>query len=309
MKKTKGRTVFTIILIVLCAALAIAIAVTIYNKMNPAPQEVRRAAAAPAEATAVRVQPVVLGDVRNSVVINGEVLAGTQVSANPTVAGRLTDLNVKIGDSVRAGQLIAYVDPSRPGEVYSKSPVVAAIAGTVLSTPANIGDSVSAQTAIVTIGDLSSIVLETYVPERFSTDLRIGLTAEVGLQAISDERFAAQVYEVSPVLDPVSRTTRIRLRFPNRDNRIKAGMFATVYLVTKEANNVSIIPRSALINTAGTWICYVANDQSIAERRELTLGLESEDTVEIVQGIIPGEMIVVLGQNFLSDQEPVRIVE
>jgi multidrug efflux pump subunit AcrA (membrane-fusion protein) len=306
--KINRRKVFTIILILCCAALAIAIAINIYNKMNPPPQEAAPQAV-PTEATAVRVQPVEIGDVRNSVVVNGEVLAGTQVSANPTVAGKLTDLHVKIGDSVRAGQTIAFVDPSRPGEVYSKSPVVAAISGTVLSTPVNIGDSVTTQTAIVTIGDLNSIVLETHVPERFSTDLRAGLTAEVSLEAITEERFLAQVYEVSPVLDPVSRTTRIRLRFPNQDNRIKVGMFATVYLVTRESNNVTIIPRSALINTLGTWICYVANNQSIAERRELTLGLESEDTVEIIEGIVPGEMIVVLGQNFLSNQEPVRIVE
>lgn len=306
--KIHGRKVFTIILILLCVALAAAIAVNINNRMNPPPQAAAPQAA-PSAATAVRVMPVETGSVRNSVVINGEILAGTQVSANPTVAGKLTDLNVKIGDSVRAGQTIALVDPSRPGEVYSKSPVISTISGTVLSTPVSVGDSVTTQSTVALIGDLNSVILETYVPERFSTDLRTGLTAEVSLEAISTERFLAQVYEVSPVLDPVSRTTRIRLRFPRRDNRIKVGMFATVYLVTRESDNVTVIPRSALINTAGMWICYVANNQNIAERRELTLGLESEDTVEIVQGVVPGETIVVLGQNFLSDLEPVRVVE
>ncbi len=308
MKKTRGRTVFTVILILCCAALAAAIAVNVYNRLHPEEQQAR-IVTTPAEATAVRVVPVETGDVRNSVIVNGEILARTQVSANPTAAGKLTDLYVKVGDSVRAGQTIALVDPSRPGEVYSKNPVVAAISGTVLSTPVNVGDSVTAQSVILVIGDLSSIVLETYVPERFSADLRTGLTAEAAFEAMPGERFLADVYEVSPVLDPVSRTIRIRLRFPRRDNRIKAGMFATVYLVTRESDDVTLIPRSALINTEGKWICYTVNDQSIAERRELILGLESEDTVEIVNGIVPGERIVILGHNFLSDQEPVRIVE
>ncbi len=308
MKKIKGRTVFTVILILCCAALAAAIAVNVYNRLHPEEQQ-SRIVTTPVEATAVRVVPVEMGDVRNSVIVNGEILARTQVSANPTVAGKLTDLYVKVGDSVRAGQTIALVDPSRPGEVYSKSPVVAAISGTVLSTPVNVGDSVTAQSVILVIGDLSSIVLETYVPERFSADLRTGLTAEAAFEAMSGERFTAEVYEVSPVLDPVSRTIRIRLRFPRRDNRIKAGMFATVYLVTRESEDVTVIPRSALINTEGKWICYTVNDQHIAERRELILGLESEDTVEVVQGVTPGERLVILGQNFLSDQEPVRIVE
>lgn len=308
MKKTRGRTVFTVILILCCAALAAAIAVNVYNRLHPEEQQAR-IVTTPAEATAVRVVPVETGDVRNSVIVNGEILARTQVSANPTAAGKLTDLYVKVGDSVRAGQTIALVDPSRPGEVYSKNPVVAAISGTVLSTPVNVGDSVTAQSVILVIGDLSSIVLETYVPERFSADLRTGLTAEAAFEAMPGERFLADVYEVSPVLDPVSRTIRIRLRFPRRDNRIKAGMFATVYLVTRESDDVTLIPRSALINTEGKWICYTVNDQSIAERRELILGLESEDTVEIVNGVAPGERIVILGHNFLSDQEPVRIVE
>lgn len=308
MKKKKGSKIFTVVLIIICTALAITIAINVYNKLNPPPREAVPSMP-PAEVTAVRVETVKIGDVRNSVVINGEILAGNQVSANPTVAGKLTNLNVRVGDSVRAGQTIALVDPSRPGDVYSKSPIIAAISGTILSTPVDIGDSVTVQTAVLVIGNLNNVILETYVPERFSSDLRLGLTAEVRFQAMSNERFLAEVYEVSPVLDPASRTVRIRLRFPNRDNRIKAGMFATVYLVTREADDVPVIPRTALINTAGKWICYVANNQHIAERRELTLGLESEDTVEIVDGIVPGEMVVVLGQNFLSDQEPVRIVE
>jgi multidrug efflux pump subunit AcrA (membrane-fusion protein) len=307
MKKISRRKIFTAALIFLSFALGIAIAVNVYNKLNPPPQEI--IASRPPEPTSVRVVPIELGDVRNSVVINGEVLAGNQVSANPTVAGKLSDLYVTIGDSVHAGQTIASVDPSRPGEVYSKSPVVSTISGTVLSTPVNIGDSVTAQTAVLTIGNLNSLVLETHVPERFSAELRTGLSAEVSFEAMPEERFFAEVYEVSPVLDPASRTIRIRLRFPNGDNRVKVGMFATIYLVTREANNVAVLPRNAIINTEGTWICFTVNNENMAERREIVLGLESEDSVEIIQGIVPGEMLVIAGHNFLNDDEPVRIVE
>lgn len=277
----------------------------------PGPPAPGGAAARPTNrnATIVRVAPVTQGDIRRSVVINGDVLAGSQVSVNPTVAGKLAESFVKIGDYVRSGQAVASVDPSRPGEVYSKSPVSAPISGTVLSAPANIGDSVNVQTAIFTIGDLGSLILETYVPERFTTYLHRGLSAEVSFEAMPGELFKAEVYEVSPVLDPASRTTRIRLRFSTRDPRIRVGMFGTVHLVTQQSLNVTVIPRIALINTAGNWICYVINTRNIAERRQLSLGLESEDTVEIKSGVSPGEQVVVAGQNFLSDNEQVRIVE
>jgi multidrug efflux pump subunit AcrA (membrane-fusion protein) len=73
---------------------------------------------------------------------------------------------------------------------------------------------------------------------------------------------------------------------------------------------VPVIPRTALINTYGSWIIFVVPPGSnTASRKEVTLGLESEDMVEILTGLQPGEQVVTAGQNFLTDGDPVRIVE
>jgi RND family efflux transporter MFP subunit len=206
------------------------------------------------------------------------------------------------------------VDPSRPGEFYSQSPVVSTVSGTILQAPVNQGDTVSGQTVICVVGDLSALVVETFVPERFSTRIRPGLPAAVSFEAMPYESFAAQVDEVSPVLDPASRTLRIRLRFtpepPGRlDSRIRAGMFGTVNLVTDSRRNVPVIPRSAAINTYGTWIAFVVREDNTVERRSLALGLEEEAALEVVEGLAPGERVVTAGQNFLSDGDTVRIVD
>jgi RND family efflux transporter MFP subunit len=124
------------------------------------------------------------------------------------------------------------------------------------------------------------------------------------------ERFAAAVSEISPVLDPASRTLRIRLRFQGPiDPRIKAGMFATVSLVTNSRTNIPVIPRSAVINTYGSWIVFVVNQDTIAERREISLGIENEELVEVAGGLEIGELVVTAGQNFLSDGDLVRVVD
>jgi RND family efflux transporter MFP subunit len=246
------------------------------------------------------------------VVINGDVLTRTQVAIYPTVAGRLTELRFRVGDRVRQGETVAMVDPSRPGEVYSQSPVAAAISGTVLQSPVNPGDTVSTQTAVYVVGDLAGLRVETFVPERFSTTLRQGLPAQVQFEAMPGERFAAEVEEVSPVLDPASRTLRIRLRFTGQgspDPRIRAGMFATVSLVTRVRANVPVIPRAAAINTYGAWIVFVVDDAGRAQRRTITLGLENDEMVEVLSGLEPGERVVTAGQNFLSDNEQVRVVD
>ena len=259
--------------------------------------------------TAVRVSPIKLDTIENRVIINGDVLARTQVSIYPTVGGKLAEARLKVGDSVRQGQTIAMVDPSRPGEVYSNSPVVSPVSGIILSAPVNLGDTLSVQTAVYVVGDLSSLLVETFIPERFATVARKGLAAKVSLEAIPGETFETVVDEVSPVLDPASRTLKIRLRFTKPDPRIRAGMFATVTLVTNAKHDVPVIPRSAVINTYGSWIVFTVTKGNTAERREIKLGLESEDLIEVVSGLELGEQVVTVGQNFLSNGDPVRIVE
>ncbi|MDR3146028.1 MAG: efflux RND transporter periplasmic adaptor subunit [Treponema sp.] len=260
-------------------------------------------------ATAVRVTEVVSGTIENSVVINGDVLAASQVSIYPAIGGKLTQLRYRVGDWVNRGATVATVDPSRPGEEYAENPVLSTVAGTVLSVPVSLGDTVSPSTVIYVVGDLANLVVETFVPERYSTIVGRGLEALVSLEALPGETFAATVQELSPVLDPASRTLRIRLRFNQRDTRIRAGMFATVSLVTNTRQDVPVIPRDALINTYGSWIAFVVDANNITQRRTLTLGLENENIVEVESGLEVGDRVVSEGQNFLSDGDPVRIVE
>jgi multidrug efflux pump subunit AcrA (membrane-fusion protein) len=266
-------------------------------------------------AAVVQVTTVESGTIENSVVINGDILARNQVSIFPTMSGKLVEARISIGDRVGRGDIVAMVDPSRPGEIYSFSPVVSTIAGTVLQAPYSIGDTISTQSALFVVGDLSGLWLETFVPERFVSAVRLGLRAQVSLESIPGETFFAEVSEVSPVLEPASRTLRIRLRFIDRqgnaftDARIKAGMFATLSLVTMTRTNVPVIPRSSAINTYGSWIVFTVDERNIARRHELELGIENEELFEVISGISLGDKVVVQGQNFLSDGDPVRIVE
>ena len=321
MKKSKISIIVTVVII--CLILTIAgFGILTYLQQNghlPAASAAGSAARAGGQAqggggtriaTTVRVTPVVRDTIENSVVINGDVMAANQVSIHPTVGGKITETFFQVGESVNQGTVVAMVDPSRPGQIFSESPVVSTIRGTVLQASVNRGDTVTTQTTVYVVGDLSTLMIETFVPERFSNSARRGLAAQVLLEALPGEVFQAVVDEVSPVLDPVSRTLRIRLRFSGRtDPRIRAGMFATVRLVTNTRRNVPIIPRGAAINTHGSWIVFTVDEDNIASRREISLGLENERFIEVLQGLETGELVVSQGQNFLSDGELVRIVD
>ena len=314
----KKSTIVTIVIIAIIAALALAIAGTVFG----GDAEDVQAGAGPGggggggrSLPVVQVMTVEQGTIENSVVINGDVLARNQVAIFPTVGGRLANVYFGIGDRVNIGNTVAMVDPSRPGEVFSNSPVISTISGTVLQAPFSVGDTVSTQSALYVVGDLSALQLETFVPERFVSAIRPGLRAEAQLEAIPGETFLAEIVEVSPVLDPASRTLRIRLRFIDSqgravaDQRIRAGMFATITLVTRARANVPVIPRTSVMLTYGSQVAFIIDDDDIARRRYLELGIENENQFEVLSGIALGERIVTAGQSFISDGETVRIVD
>ncbi|MDR2418907.1 MAG: efflux RND transporter periplasmic adaptor subunit [Treponema sp.] len=274
------------------------------------------AGSAARQATIVRTETVVPGTVETSVALNGDILLGSpEVSLTATLptgvaTAKLVEARFKLGDTVKQGDTVAIIDPSRPGASYSPSPVISTASGTVIQTPPVVlGDSVTASTAIYVLSDLNDLLIETYVPERYVLSVRKGLPALVTLAAIPGETFNATVDEVSPTLDAASRTLKIRLRFTKADARIRAGMFATVSLVTNIHDNVLLIPRAALINTYGTWVVFTVDERNVAHRREIELGLESETVVEVVAGLSQDERVVSAGQNFLSDGDTVRVVE
>lgn len=259
--------------------------------------------------TAVRVQTLGKGTVSRYVKTNGDVLPAAEVEMYSDVSGRVVRYLVEEGDSVQAGAALAMVDPSRPGESYSASPVTAAIGGTVTAVPYTRGDTISTQNPVATVSDLSFLKIETSIPERYVGKLRKGLSADIELEAFPGEIFQGEVLSLDSTLDTASRTLGVELRITSHDQRIKAGMFADIKLYIEQRNDVPVVPLEAVTDYRDRKTVFVVNQENTAERRVLSLGLEGENFVEVVSGVQRGEMIVIQGQNFLADGDPVRIVE
>ena len=240
--------------------------------------------------------------------LNGDIVTEQQVSVLPDAGGKIVSLRVELGSQVRKGQLIAEVDPSRPGVSYSLSPVYAPISGTVTSTPMAVGSTVSTSTAITNISVMDKLEIELLVPEREVGQLKEGLKAEVQLEAFPGESFSATVVRVSPVVDPSSRTKKVVLHFDKNDNRINSGMFAKVKLNTRTYPDVVTIPADALVETRGSTYVYVMDGVDKVQLREVVAGVNVDDFLEIKTGVNQGDTIVTQGQQFLTDGASVRVI-
>jgi len=243
--------------------------------------------------------------------VNGDIVSAQQVDVFPDVSGKLVSVRVALGSYVRKGELIAEVDPSRPGTTYMNSPVYAPISGIVCKMPLSSGITVSANTSITAISGNENLEIHARIPEREIAGLTNGLKAEVSLQAYPGELFTATVTQVSPILDSVSRTKLVTLKFDLNDSRINAGMFARLKINTRSYQNVITVPAEAVINSHGTDTVYVIQNQAgipTAIKKEVSRGVTLQGWTEIKSGLNENETVIVQGQQLLNGGESLRII-
>jgi multidrug efflux pump subunit AcrA (membrane-fusion protein) len=258
---------------------------------------------------AVETYTVQKTDVSQYIKVNGDVTVETTVEIYSDTNGKLVSSMISLGDTIQKGELIASVDPSLPGQNYSISAVRSTIAGTVISLPLQVGAKVSTSTPIATIGDLEDLVILTYIPERFISALKEGLSADVSFDAFPDEVFQARISEINPVMDVNTRTLSVKLVLSRKDKRIRPGMFATMKLITRESKDTIAVPAQAVLSYYGESMVYVMDENDLAQRRIVEMGLISDEQIEIIKGLNVGDRVIVQGLNKLTEGTPVRQVE
>lgn len=235
------------------------------------------------------------------IITNGEIESQNSVSVFPDTSGKIISTRVILGSTVRRGDIIAYIDPSQPGERYQQSPVYAPISGSIISTPLKNGTTVNTNKEITQIGDINNLQIVSEIPERYVAVLKPGLKATVTVEAYPELGFNATVTRVSPVVDSNSRTKQIILTFDERDQRINAGMFGKVTLYTEDYSDEVTMPRDSLIEKDDLYYAFVVKDDSTVEKREVKLGKNVDGITQILSGVNEGEIVVTQGQTALSD--------
>lgn len=152
------------------------------------------------------------------------------------------------------------------------------------------------------IADLSSVWI---VADVFEQDLALvqpGQVASAKLNAYPGKEFSARVSYVYPTLNPQTRTVPIRLELANPEGLLKPGMYADVELSAPAKGKVLTVPTSAVIFSGKSKTVLVELAPGRFEPRQIKLGMQGNDYVEVLQGLGEGEKVVV-SANFLIDSE------
>jgi membrane fusion protein (multidrug efflux system) len=169
----------------------------------------------------------------------------------------------------------------------------------------NVGDYVRDGDALINIEDIAVLKLDFRLPEIYLARLRPGQQLEVTSDVVPGVVFPAEVEAIDPLVDADGRAVLLRARLSNDEGRLRPGVFARVRLIVERRDNVMLIPEAALIPMPGQTQYVFRVNEGVARQVGVRIGMRRAAEVEVVEGLLPGDVVVAAGQFKLRDGMPV----
>ena len=186
-----------------------------------------------------------------------------------------------------------------------KTKVHAPFDGTIGLRRVSEGAYLSPQTTIATLQSVNPIKLDLSVPEKYATRLDTGRRLTFSVRG-SDQTFEGRLYASEPAINPETRAFQLRARAPNPDGQLRPGMFANVRLQLDTVPNALVVPDVSVVPALGAQRVFVV-ENGTASPRTVTLGVRTDSTVQITDGIAEGDTVITSGIQDLRAGLPVRV--
>lgn len=181
------------------------------------------------------------------------------------------------------------------GHQGSLTVLKAPFSGVVTKASVAAGEVIEPGRDAFTVADLSRVWVQAEVYEKDLGRIRLGQDASIKVDTYPDEAFSGRVAYISDVLDPQTRTARVRCEVDNRTMRLKTDMFANIELPTRFSKQALAVPSSALQQVEGKNVVFVQHSATSFEARQVERGVTVGDQTEIVGGLSAGEHVVSQG--------------
>jgi RND family efflux transporter MFP subunit len=204
--------------------------------------------------------------------------------------------------------------------------ITAPFNGVVAERYMEAGDLAGPGFPVFRIVNMSTVKVTTEISQERLGQVQLQMPARVQVSSYPGVVFEGEVVNIAPVLDPMTRMTRIEVGLDNSDGRLKAGMFARIDLVVRTIEDGILIPldalleeyryltNAALISSGAATVdaslleaeVFIA-DGEVARARQVRLGLVGIELVQIIDGLEVGEKVITVGKYQISDGAPVFV--
>ncbi len=180
------------------------------------------------------------------------------------------------------------------------------IDGVVTGRYADPGALAGTSQPVLTVADIDSVQVQISVTGDDVNKIRVGQEVKVSVPAAGGREFKGEIARISPAADPRTRLYTVEIAVLNPDHSLKPGMFARVELTTDVRTDAVRVPQEAVVTKDGEKVVFVVEGGRARERR-LKLGISDGRYVEVISGVRPGDVVVVAGQDFLTDGTAVAV--
>ena len=167
------------------------------------------------------------------------------------------------------------------------------------------GEIVSAGTKVFSLVDTSHLNVDCTLAESDAAILKPGMDVQVTVDALGED-YAGKIVYVSPAMDDTSKTYQVRIELETDDDAMKAGLFARTAIDILQRRATLCVPKEALLSRNGRQTRVGVGAAGKVESRDIKVGLMHDAEVEILDGIEPGDTVVVTNQDKLQDGKKVE---
>jgi cobalt-zinc-cadmium efflux system membrane fusion protein len=235
-----------------------------------------------------------------------EIIPNHSAAVSSRIAGRVVDVKVSDGESVKKGQVVVEVESLQLGDPPPRVQYAAPIAGVVIDRHAVQGDSVEPNKHLMEIVDLSEVYAEGRIFEGQIAAVKTGQKVRVSVESYPTNEFTGTVDLLSGTLDAETRTLKVWVRIKNPGLTLRPNMRARLNIVTAEADSVVTVPLSAVLGEAGNLFVFVQSDtdELVYEKKTVVIGMKDDRYVEVIEGVFPSDKVVTLGNYQLQYVTP-----
>jgi RND family efflux transporter MFP subunit len=185
--------------------------------------------------------------------------------------------------------------------------LVSPINGIVTSRNYDSGDLYGGAIPILTVMQIKPVKVMINISESYFSQIKPGMEVDVYLDIYEGEKFKGKVSLIYPTIDYATRTLPVEISIPNKDEKIRPGMFARVVINFGNINRV-VVPDLAIVKRPGSGdrFVYVYKNGKVSYN-QVELGRRLGSSYELISGVENGDLVVVSGQSRLADGTPVEI--
>jgi cobalt-zinc-cadmium efflux system membrane fusion protein len=208
--------------------------------------------------------------------------------AVPRFSGIIREARMSLGDSVKAGEVVAVVETN---QTLATLEVKAPIGGTIVDRNVMAGETVTDGATLYTIADLSEVWIDLNIPKRSQSRVKVGLSVVIQPDDGGPD-VAGTIAWISPLSSAEAQTLVARVIMPNPEGRWRPGLFLRAE-ITLEKREVALAVRDSGLQTVFDFTVVFSQHGDLYQARSLELGQRADGYVEVLKGLRAGERYVV----------------